>query len=122
MSEKLAQLEKLGGSGSSDFCGEDQYVFCNNKNTTVVSGTYSVGVAVRMGTSSDSMVCIINVKNHTSIDLYCGSGYGGKYGIKDGIPTFLGQGVSPANYDCTNYDYVMLTDTNSNTRGFMVVA
>lgn len=106
----------------SDFVEDEHYIFCNNKNTTVVSGAYTVGTAVRMNTSSDSMVCIINVKNHTSIDLYCGSGYGGKYGVKNGVPTFLGSGVSPTTYDCTNYDYMMLTDTNSNTRGFKVIS
>lgn len=131
MSETLmALMKKGGGSGESDFLGDNQYMrmtgdIANAPQTNAEIYNYSVGDEIKGTFGGHTQGFIVNVKGHTSAQITTGSRYDGVFGYANGvITTFISATTQSAtgtfNIDISSADYLIFIASGYSGRTIVI--
>lgn len=131
MSETLmALMKKGGGSGESDFLGDNQYMrmtgdIAASYQTNAEIYNYSIGDEIKGTFGGHTQGFIINVKGHTSAEITTGSRYDGAFGYANGvITTFLSGTTQTAtgtfNIDISSVDYLIFIASGYSGRTIVI--
>lgn len=131
MSESLmALMKKGGGSGESDFLGENQYIrmtgdLASGQLVNAVIANYSVGEEIKGTFGTHNQGFIINVKGHTSAEITTGSRYDGVFGYANGVITTLLSATTQSaggtfNIDILSTDYLIIIASSYSGRTIVI--
>lgn len=133
MSETLmALMKKGGGSGESDFLGDNQYMRMTGDIATTSQGqtnaeiyNYSVGDEIKGTFGGHNQGFIINVNGHTSAEITTGSRYDGAFGYANGVITTLLSGTTQTatgtfNVDISSADYLIFIASSYSGRKIVI--
>lgn len=133
MSETLmALMKKGGGSGGSDFLGDNQYIRMTGDVAAAAQGqtnaeiySYSVGDEIKGTFGGHDQGFIINVKGHTSAEITTGSRYDGAFGYANGVITTLLSATTQSatgtfNIDISSVDYLIFITSGYSGRKIVI--
>lgn len=133
MSETLmALMKKGGGSGESDFLGDNQYMRMTGDIAVASQGqtnaeiySYSVGDEIKGTFGGHNQCFIVNVKGHSNAEVTTGSRYDGAFLYANGVITTAISATTQTatgtyNIDISSADYLIFVASSYSGRTIVI--